>query len=159
MKFNSLIPFFLAITIVLANRPVKHRRLSCVDKAKNCAQIKAHNLCNSPAHKHDAHLCSRSCGFCKTRKVRAGPTGTTGGQTTNTTQNGTNDCKDMSLNCIDWNRNGYCQSKYYSDAEKRTCAMTCKLCSQTTTPASFPQNSTSGCIDVSSRSVDTKRAN
>ncbi|CAD5230667.1 unnamed protein product [Bursaphelenchus xylophilus] len=38
-------------------------------------------------------------------------------------------CKDNSPRCPSWNRNGFCQSAYYTSAHKELyCAKTCGLC-------------------------------
>ncbi|CAI4228245.1 unnamed protein product [Auanema sp. JU1783] len=57
--------------------------------------------------------CKKTCGFCTNSGI-------------STTRAG---CMDNGNNCVSWKNNGFCNSTFYSDIQKRQyCARSCNLC-------------------------------
>ncbi|KAH7714751.1 Protein F01D5.1, partial [Aphelenchoides avenae] len=83
------------------------------DKASNC-QVNA-NLCNNSIYyKIMTDNCCATCNRCGT--AAAG-----GGSNPN--------CQDQNPNCASWNVRGFCQSSFYTQAQKQQyCSKTCRFC-------------------------------
>ncbi|KAE9553024.1 hypothetical protein FO519_003785 [Halicephalobus sp. NKZ332] len=81
---------------------------TCVDMASNCGVIP--HLCDHNIYLEIMHpYCQKTCSRCP-------PTNST-------------DCYDSTPSCTHWARKGFCESDFYSAAQKKTyCGKTCGLC-------------------------------
>ena len=95
----------------------------CIDSAVDCASQPT--ICsNTELASFVETNCQRTCGLC-------------GNSSTTTTvvgaaadcEGGVSNCTDRNSDCVQWNRNGFCASIFYTDDQKREyCAATCQLC-------------------------------
>ncbi|CAD5227669.1 unnamed protein product [Bursaphelenchus xylophilus] len=83
---------------------------SCADVALNCPMLS--KLCNNPTYVVIlTEQCPKTCGICTS-------------------------CKDSRESCGTWKNNGFCESAYYTQEQKRQfCANSCDLCGAAATPA------------------------
>ncbi|KAI6185699.1 hypothetical protein M3Y98_00052100 [Aphelenchoides besseyi] len=113
MNIFKLLFFFLFIAVFLVDQSTQAgsgqnpNRRRCRDRLPNCRRFR-------PFCQHyklvDAlsRNCARTCGQCS-RNPRQ--------------------CRDLNPQCRNWNRNGFCRSRFYSRAIKKSrCAKTCRIC-------------------------------
>ncbi|CAJ0585625.1 unnamed protein product, partial [Mesorhabditis spiculigera] len=91
----------------------------CIDAAIECANDKS--ICRNVDTIDFARAnCKKTCGYCEGSST----TGVTGSTTR------AYGCQDQNpMMCGKWQQNGFCQSSFYPDAQKRQyCARTCNMC-------------------------------
>ncbi|KAH7719798.1 Protein E04D5.4 a [Aphelenchoides avenae] len=114
---------------------------NCQDQDPICARMP--NACNNQLYKPlmDQH-CKKTCNKCGSQQTGSGlnagsassqnggngAAGSAGGAQQNGGQQ-QQQCKDVQLDCAEWVKNGFCNSQYYTQAQKKeNCPKSCSLC-------------------------------
>ncbi|CAH04750.1 ShKT domain-containing protein [Caenorhabditis elegans] len=93
----------------------------CMDVNPNCANWVSNGFCTSSFYSdaQKTEYCPASCRLC------SGASSTTSSSASSSSST----CGDSNSNCASWASNGFCNSTFYTPAQKsQYCGATCNLC-------------------------------